>query len=345
MIRLRTIAVSVVLVGCGTHGKQGQGSGSGTETRSIIESCIAGGGQLSEIWSTSNLHGPVDSITVGGSIIVLGSQDGSVKQWSVSGQSADPTYGTPFAEVDVPVYALAIGADGKLVGADQLGRLDTWEMATAAAVSATNVDEYPLSALALSADATQAAAATGLQSPNMWLVDRTSGTVSAKLPTGLWGVSSFAFGGGALFSGGHFYGSPMVERRTLDAPTTVASAWQASEQLSGKVNAIALDHDVTTLVAVGDGFVAVLPTDDLSTGPTVIATNTGHTAVGVALLSGNELFATAGRDGDVALWKTDTAERVATVTAPAAVGIGVDQSGEHLFTSGADGLLHAFACH
>lgn len=341
MIRLGTIALGVVLIGCGTDSKKGPGT---SETRSVIETCVDGGGNVSELWSTSNLHGAVMSIVVGGSTIVLGSNDGSVKQWSVSGASADPTYGTPFAEVDVPIYALAIGSDGKLVGADQLGRLDEWQMANAQATSATNVDEYPLAALALSPDARQAAVATGLSSPNMWLVDRTSGTVSAKLTTGLWGVSSFAFGGGALFSAGHFYGSPMVERRAVDAPTTVTSSWKASEQIEGRVNAIALDRDATTLVAVGDGFVAVLPTDDLSAGPTAITTGTNHMAVGVALLSGNELFATIGRDGDVQLWKTATAEHVATIAAPAGVGIGADESGEHLFTSGSDGLLHAFAC-
>lgn len=340
MIRLGTIAIGVVLVGCGTDGKKGPGT---TESRSVIETCVDGGGQVAELWATSNLHGPVVSIVVGGSTIVLGSNDGSVKQWSVSGASADPTYGTPFAEVDVPVAALAIGSDGKLAGADQLGRLDEWQMSNAQATSATTVDEYPLAALALSADASQAAVATGLSSPNMWVVDRATGAVSAKLTTGLWGVSSFAFGGGALFSAGHFYGAPMVERRASDAPDTVTSAWQA-DHIVGKVNAIALDRDATNLVAVGDDFVAVLPADDLSAGPTAITTGTNHMAVGVALLSGNELFATIGRDGDVQLWKTATAEHVATVTAPAGVGIGADETGEHLFTAGSDGLLHAFAC-
>ena len=177
----------------------------------------------------------------------------------------------------------------------------------------------------------------------MWLVDRASGKVSPKLTTGLWGVSSFAFGGGALVSAGHFYGSPMVERRSLGAPDQVASAWQAS--FEGKVNAIALDHDATTLIAAGDDFVAVLPAHDLSAGPTALTTGTNQMAVGVALLSGNELFATVGREGDVQLWKTATAEHVATIPAPAAVGIGADANGEHLFTSGPDGLLHAFACH
>jgi WD40 repeat protein len=336
MIRFGTIAVGIVLVGCGTDSKKT------TETRSLIETCVDGGGQLSEIWSTSNLHGPVVSITVSGSTIVLGSNDGSVKQWAVSGASAEPTYGTPFTAADVPVNALAIGSDGKLVGADQLGRLDEWQMSDAQATRTTSVDASPLAALALSADASRAAVATGLQSPNMWVVDRASGTVSAKLPTGLWGVSSFAFTGGALFTAGHFYGSPMVERRSGDAPAAVTSSWTG--QLEGKVNAIAIDRDATTLVAVGDDFVAVLPTDDLSTGPTAITTNTNHMAVGVALLPGNELFATVGRDGNVALWKTATAENVATIVAPAGVGIGADQNGEHLFTSGADGLLHAFAC-
>ena len=342
MLRFGTIAIGIALFGCGTDGTKGSGT---TETPSMIEDCVAGGGQVSEIWSTSNLHGPVVSLAVAGSTIVLGSSDGSVKQWSVSGASADPTYGTPFAAADVPVNALAIGTDGKLLGADQAGRLDEWQMSNAQATRTTSVDESPLGAVALSANASQAAVAIGLASPSMWLVDRATGAVSAKLTTRLWGVSSFAFGGGALFSAGHFYGSPMIERRLLGAPDQVVSTWQASESIEGKVNAIALDRDAKTLVAVGDDFVAVLPADDLTAGPTAFTTGTNQQAVGVALLSGNELFATVGRDGDVQLWRTATAEHVATITAPAAVGIGVDANGEHLFTSGSDGLLHAFACH
>jgi hypothetical protein len=115
--------------------------------------------------------------------------------------------------------------------------------------------------------------------------------------------------------------------------------------MTGNVNAMALDREADLLVAVGDGFVVVLPADDPHAGPIALADRTNHAAVAVALLPGGDLFATVGVDGGLQLWRTSTAARVATIAAPGAVGLGVDRDGKHLFTSGADGLLHAFACH
>src|SRR5438093_12793866 len=105
MIRVGTFATSLVLLGCGTDPNSGDDTPRPPGPRSAIESCIASGGQLAELWSTSNQHGAVRSIAVSGSTVVLGSEDGSVKQWSVTG--ADPSYGTRFADEGPIVSALA----------------------------------------------------------------------------------------------------------------------------------------------------------------------------------------------------------------------------------------------
>ena len=97
---------------------------------SVIGRCLADGGQVRQLWATSNQHGPVTSIAVGGSTIVLGSADGSVKIWNVNGSS--PSYGTPFLDdtgVVVDALAFAFGADGQVFGGDRDGRLSEWRVA------------------------------------------------------------------------------------------------------------------------------------------------------------------------------------------------------------------------
>jgi hypothetical protein len=342
VIRIGTVSAAIALGGCATDSKPTRPN----DKSSVIETCVASGGQLAEVWSASNQHGPVVSLAATDSSIVLDSMDGSVKQWLLADGFADPMYGAPFAEAGVPLNAIALSSDGDLVGVDQLGRLDTWSEADPQMLHASPLDDMPLTAIGLSEDAAYAAATSGrglgLTMPSIWLVDRAAGTVSDRLPTVLQGVSAFAFSGDAVFTAGFFYGTPVVERRNLAAPATVTSVWES--EMSGNVNAMALDREANSLIAVGDGFVVVLPADDPKAGPTAVANPTNHAAVAVALLPGGDLFATVGVDGGLQLWRTSTAERVATIDAPGAVGIGVDRSGEHLFTSGADGLLHAFAC-
>jgi WD40 repeat protein len=343
VIHIATVCATIALCGCTTESKRtGQ-----DETSEAIETCVASGGQLAEVWSVDTQHGPVVSLAATDSSIVLASQDGSVEQWLFTGGFSHPSNGAPFADVGVPLNAIAVGSDGSLAGVDQLGRLDMWSSANPQAPHTTAVDDSPLTAIALSDDAAYVAVTTGreprLTTPSIWLVDRTTGAVSDKLPTSLMGASSLVFGGDALFTAGFFYGAPVVERRDLAVPAMVTSAWGTN--VSGNVSAMALDREANSLVAVGDGFVVVLPANDLRANPIALTNRTNHNAVGVALLPGGDLFATVGGDGGLQLWRTSNADRVATIASPSAVGIGVDPDGKHLFTSGADGLLHAFACH
>ena len=88
-----------LLLVCGACGTNPSGGGGGDDVIdppihvSAIERCVLDGGSVRELWSVGNQHGPVTAI-VAGSLVVLGSQDGSVKQWSVDGD--EPSYGTPF---------------------------------------------------------------------------------------------------------------------------------------------------------------------------------------------------------------------------------------------------------
>jgi hypothetical protein len=148
--------------------------------------------------------------------------------------------------------------------------------------------------------------------------------------------------GGALFTAGHNYGNPEVERRSISAPDSVLSSWQ-DQHLQAHVDAIALSGDAHSLYVAGDGFVAILPAGDLTAGPSALTMATGHTPTGIAVV-GTKLFATSGSEGSLQVWNAATGEHVASLAIPAAVGVALDGSGQHLFTSGADGLLHAFTC-
>jgi hypothetical protein len=67
-------------------------------------------------------------------------------------------------------------------------------------------------------------------------------------------------------------------------------------------------------------------------------------ATGATMLPGGALFATAGSDGSLRIWKSGTAEQVAKLAIPPAIGIARDATGTRLYTSGADGRLHAYGC-
>src|SRR5688572_14687825 len=127
---------------------------------SAIERCLSSGGSLRQLWATSNQHGPVTSIAVGGSTIVLGSADGSVKQWDVDGSS--PSYGTPFLDdTGVVVDAIAFSSDGQVLGADREGRLSEWRLSDARAMRTIPIADVPLEVVAVSEHAEQAAVARG----------------------------------------------------------------------------------------------------------------------------------------------------------------------------------------
>ncbi len=310
--------------------------------RSAFETCVAGGGRVAEQWSTSNLRGAVTALAVGDSTVVLASQDGSVKQWRIGG---DPSYGTTFSDEDGPVIgALAISSDGFVLGADRQGSLHEWRLSDARPMKTTPIAEIAFASVAISAQADRVAVSSGVEGADIRIVERASGAVIGPLTTELWGVTSVAFGRGELLvTAGHWYGVPLIERRAGTSPDLVIEEWR-DQSIQGHVRAVAIDPSATRVVAAGDGFVAVLDATALAAGPLALIRVPEHRAIGVVMLPGGELFATAGAEGTVRVWKLATAELVTTVAISTPVGIGTDPRGGQLFTSGADGILRSVAC-
>jgi hypothetical protein len=269
---------------------------------------------------------------------VLGSQDGSVKQWTVDGD--EPSYGLPFTRAGAPVAAMALSAE-HILAATQQGDVAEWKLADASAARTTTIADSELSALAVSGDATRAV--TGTTTGQSVMIDRATGATT-PLESTLWGVSSIGFAGGNhLFTAGHWYGAPQIERRAADAPIAVVDEW-SDRQRQANVRAIATDVDATLLVAAGDGFVATFAPDQLAAGPLAITELADHAAVGAVVLPGGALFVTAGSEGTLRVWNGKTAALVATLPIAAPIGVAADTEGTRLYTSGPDGRLHAYGC-
>lgn len=307
---------------------------------SPIERCLSDGGTLQQLWAASNQHGPVTSIAVEGSTIVLGSADGSVKQWNVDG--SEPSYGRPFRDdTGVIATAVAFTGDGGLVAGDADGTVTEWSLDAGAPVRSMGVGDQTL--VAVAGNASHLVVARGETSGELTLIDRATGTPQAPLYTTLWGGTVVAFApGGQLYTAGHNYGVPLIERRELASPDEVVSAWFDQQlPIAGNVLALAVDRATTTLVAGGRDWVAAFDPRELATPRHFVAVD-GHDAAGAVLL-GRDLFATAGREGTLRIW-SKTAEPLAMIEVPEPVGIGIDGAGTTLFTSGPDGELHAFGC-
>src|SRR5262245_29916939 len=185
---------------------------------SALERCIHDGGTVNELWSVGNQHGPVTSI-VAGSLVVLGSQDGSVKQWSIDGD--EPAYGIPFTRSGAAVAAMALSPEHILAATVQ-GDVAQWKLADASPAGTMTLHDAELSALAVSDDATRAVA--GTKSGQLLVIDRASGATT-QLTSTLWGVHAVAYNGNRLFTAGHWYGTPQVERRAADTPVEAIDVW------------------------------------------------------------------------------------------------------------------------
>lgn len=330
----------LVCAACGTNPSNGGGGDDVVDppvTMSALERCVEGGGSLAELWSAGNQHGPVTSI-VAGALVVLGSQDGSVKQWTVDGD--EPSYGLPFTRAGAPVAAMALSAEHILAATEQ-GEVAEWKLSDASAARTTTIADSELSALAVSRDATRAV--TGTTTGQSVVIDRATGATT-PLESTLWGVHAISFAAGEhLFTAGHWYGAPQVERRAADAPIAVVDEW-SDRQRQAHVRAVATDADATLLVAAGDGFVATFAPDQLAAGPIAITELAEHAAVGALVLPGGTLFVTAGSEGTLRVWNAKTAALVATLPIAAPIGVAADTAGTRLYTSGPDGRLHAYGC-
>ncbi|MGE0548707.1 MAG: WD40 repeat domain-containing protein [Kofleriaceae bacterium] len=310
---------------------------------SALERCVSAGGAIGELWATGNLHGAVTSIAVNGSTIVLGSIDGSVKQWTVASET--PSYGTPFVdESDNVVSALAFATDDVVVGVDQRGQLSEWRVSDAQPLRTTPMTETALHTVSVSRDGKHVAVGdAGDVMAAIRVFERSSGELSDFLQTELWEARAVEFGADSLFTAGHMYQWPMIERRATASPMLVVEKWNEVAMGTFKVNALATDPGETVLVAALEGRVAVFDPKALEAGPTVWVDVPDHNAIAVSLLPGNELFATVGKEGTLRVWKI-TGELVTNLTISEPVGIARDGSGDTLYTAGPDGMLRAFGC-
>ncbi len=341
----KRIGLVLFVAACGSDGMMtgGDDGGGGDDVidppgmLSPLERCIVDGGSIKELWSVGNQHGPVTSI-VAGSLVVLGGQDGSVKQWTVDGD--EPQYGTPFTTAGATVAAMALSAN-HITAATAQGQVAEWTLADAAPSRTTTIADVELSALAVSDDA--ARAITGTTSGELFLVERGAPAMT-KLTSTMWGVRSIGFAAGnRLYTAGHWYGTPQLERRAADSPVEAPDVWN-DQGRTGHVTAVATDAEATRLVAAGERFVATFAPDNVAAGPLAISDLEDHAAVGAVLLPGGKLFVTAGSEGTLRVWDAGTAQPVSTLSIPAPIGIAADTAGTRLFTSGVDGRLHAFGC-
>src|SRR5262245_2171264 len=119
------LALALAATGCGTDGSSPPDDMPQPAGPSPIGRCLAAGGTIQPLWSANNQHGAITSIAAGGSTIVVGSEDGSVKQWAAGG--ANPAYGVPLLDdTGVIVRALAMAGDDQLVGVDAQGQIQHW---------------------------------------------------------------------------------------------------------------------------------------------------------------------------------------------------------------------------
>jgi WD40 repeat protein len=306
------------------------------KTLSALERCVVDGGSLKELWSVGNQHGPVTSI-VASSLVVLGSQDGSVKQWSVDGD--EPGYGKPFTTAGATVAAMAMSTE-HILAVTMNGVVAEWKLADASAARTNTIADIVPSALALTDDATRAL--VGTASGETFVVERATGATT-QLQSTLWGVHAINVNAANVYTSGHNYGTPQIERRAAAAPTEVVDAWN-DLQRNAHVRAVAVDREAKKLVAAADNFVATFAPEQLAAGPLAINDVGEHAPVGAVMLPGGALFVTAGSEGTLKVWDADKATLVATLTIAPPIGVATDTAGTRLYTSGADGRLHAFGC-
>jgi hypothetical protein len=328
------IGLVVLLAACGGDPMmQGDDVVDPPGTLSALEKCVVDGGSLKELWSVGNQHGPVTAI-VAGSLVVLGSEDGSVKQWTVDGD--EPNYGKPFTTAGATVAAMAMSSE-HILAVTMQGQVAEWKLADASAARTNTIADIVPSALALTTDA--AGALVGTASGETFAVDRATGTTT-QLQSTLWGVHAINVAQ-HVYTSGHNYGTPQIERRAADAPATVIDMWNEQKRTA---HVLSVAVDTKHLVAGGDNFVATFAPDQLAAGPIAITDAAEHEAVGAVLLPGGALFVTAGSEGTLRVWEAQTAKLVAMLPIAAPIGIAADTAGTRLYTSGADGRLHAFGC-
>ncbi len=315
-----------------------------------IERCAAGG-TLAELWAADNQHGTVVSMSTDpAGVVVLGSEDHSVKQWNIRhevAQPADPpTYGTPFDLGDGVTYALGFSADSYwLVGGDDTGAASVWYVEDGTLAHRRDFGDTPLAVVALHPDSARLFVADRSFGGGMRVWSLAGDTTSAVLPTELWNTTDATWADAdTLLVSGHVYGQPFVERRAAAAPEAIVEGWGPPlGDFSSQHTRIARAPG-GLVVAVSTDMFAVLRIDDLAAGPLAIAHAGGDDLIAVAATPGGRAAVTLAASGRIQVWDLAAAAPGATLDAPVSAGVGLDADGARILSGGADAVLRAYAC-
>jgi WD40 repeat protein len=327
----------------------------GELARDGLDRCADDGVRLELVWSVDNLHDAIVSMAVApDGTVVLGTADGVVKQWDVGVDAGDaprddgrPGYGSPLSDEPGPaVRALAIGTGGDVVvGGDDDGGLRRWHVPGADLIGAVPLDSGSVTAVA-AASAGQVVVADDRFGGGIRVVDLATGGTGSVFQTALWGVTTLAVQGDALYTAGHDYGLAAVERRVLAAPVDPVDTWDAfvvdPASRYGWTHAVAVTRDGAWVAAAGERFVVILAADDLAAGPvTELALDDGAHAIAFTPSGRHVAFATP---AGVSLRTRDLAVEVAAAELPGVTAVALDPSGDRLLVGAADGRLRAYAC-
>ncbi len=349
-----SVPIFVLAAACGTTPGPQQGAPDAATppvTRTGLEKCAAGMGQLHQIWSAANQHGEIVAMSGvdADNVFVVTSKDGSVKQWRIgAAPTANPVYGQPFdPDTGAVVGALALAPDGAVLAAgDDASHVLTWETVDTTLTSNVVAAADPITAIGLAADA-KSALVGDLSFAGLRRWDLVAGTVGLPLTTSLWGVRAIAYVPGhdlALVAGDN-YGRASVEARAAADPTAAGAAWVDNGGTSGSVRAIAITGDGARAVVAADALIAVLSIADLAGTPLATQITTGHTPVGAVLTPSGDFAATASSEGAIQLWDAHTAAAIgAPLMLANPIGLAIDGAGERLVTATKDGNVVAFAC-
>lgn len=317
----------------------------GVEGKSQFETCIEGGGMPKSGATIDNIHGPITKITVSthASVVILGSADQSVKQWSMNGTSG--SYQSPFSRngIGSAVGGLAHTDAMDVYGVDGAGMLHRWTLAETSSDDVVNVNAGPLVAVATNGNGSTAIVA-GSDAKTRIVDLSATPSVGQPITSAATEVTAVALSnnGTVVVAGATTGDHPLVEVRSLATPDTVI-AW-TDATLAGKVRAVSMDRDAGILVAGGDGFVATFALGGATLEPTNLSKIPAHTSVGVQLLSGKAYFVSAGDEGTLRVFDVAAAHEAKSLTIAKPIGIGADRNGENLYTAGPDGNLHVWLC-
>lgn len=308
--------------------------------RTALRTCLDEGGALVEQRAIDNqvlvAHGAVVAMAVSSrGQISVASTDGSLKFWSPFGPGA--SYDTAFDEGTAIVRALVYGDDDYLVAGDDEGLVSLENATGGPARDAASMGDSAIVAVAVDADGSRVAAA-GAQL-RVWSPG--DGAVVGPIETAVTTVTSLVFVDGKLLVAGSSDGQAVLEVRSAAAPTELRAVF--SDATLGAITDVAVSADASRLVAVGDGFLLVLPLADVAS-PRLRVDDTGHSAIGVALDWQEQELVTIGADDTLRVFSATDGAELARLDSPDLVAIEREPTTGQLVVAGGDAFIRLYEC-